>query len=228
MASAPQVSRATGCMRRLDRAGRWIGRHWLALMNLFWGGYVGLALLAPVLMLLGWAGPAKAIYLLYRPACHQRPERSFFLGGPQGSYSAEDLQAAGVDVDPLARAIGNAQTGFKVAMCERDTALYGAVAATGLAYAVFRKRMRRIRLPLWAGLLFVAPMAVDGTLQLLGFYESTWLLRSLTGVLFGIGPVLLAYPLLDESLGDAATPRGSVAARQRPIGGRPTDHGTIG
>ncbi len=203
MVPVPRVSRATGCTRGLDGAGRWIGRHWLALMNLFWGAYVGLALVAPILMLLGWTGPAKAIYLAYRPACHQRPERSFFLGGPQGTYSARELAAMGIDVDPQARAIGSSGAGYKVAVCERDTALYGSVFACGVAYAIFRKGMRRIRIPLWAALLFLAPLAVDGTLQLLGVYESTWLLRSLTGAIFGVGPVLLTYPLLDESLGQS-------------------------
>jgi len=171
-------------------------------MNLFWGAYVLLALAAPVLMLLGWTGPAKVVYWLYRPACHQRPERSFFLGGLQSTYSAQELAGMGIDVDPLVRAIGGPSVGYKVAVCERDTALYGAVFAMGVVYAVFRKGMRRIRIPLWAGLLFAAPLAVDGTLQLLGVYESTWLLRSLTGAVFGVGPVLLAYPLLDESLGE--------------------------
>jgi len=153
-----------------------------------------------VLMQVGWTGPSKVIYLLYRPACHQRPERSFFLGGPQGAYSLEELSAAGVDVDPLARAIGSPSLGWKVAVCERDTALYGAVFVAGVVYGLFRKRLRRLRIPLWAFLLFLFPMAVDGTLQLFGLYESTWLLRASTGALFGIGPVLFAYPLFDESL----------------------------
>ncbi len=196
------MTRGSGCARGLDRGARWLGRHWLAVMNLFWGLYVGLALLAPVLMQVGWTGPGKVIYLLYRPACHQRPERSFFLGGPQGAYSLEELSAAGVDVDPLARAIGSPSLGWKVAVCERDTALYGAVFVAGLVYGLFRKRLRRLRIPLWACLLLLLPMAVDGTLQLFGLYESTWLVRSATGALFGIGPVLFAYPLLDESLAD--------------------------
>jgi hypothetical protein len=53
-----------------------LAKHWLALANLLWGLYVGLPLLAPVLMDAGWTAPAKVIYTLYRPACHQRPERS--------------------------------------------------------------------------------------------------------------------------------------------------------
>jgi uncharacterized membrane protein len=45
-------------------------------------------------------------------------------------------------------------------------------------------------------------MAIDGVLQLFGFYESTWLMRSITGVIFGIGAVLFAYPYVDEGFAD--------------------------
>ena len=73
----------------------------MLLANLFWGLYVGLPLLAPVLMDAGWTTPAKIIYIVYRPLCHQLPERSYFLGGPEHVYSAEELADAGVDDRPL-------------------------------------------------------------------------------------------------------------------------------
>jgi uncharacterized membrane protein len=179
-----------------------LAKHWLALANLLWGLYVGLPLLAPVLMDAGWTAPAKVIYTLYRPACHQRPERSYFYGGPEAIYSIEELEAAGVDTNPFARAIGNEQVGWKVAFCERDVAIYGSIFLTGLVYAVFRKQLssRRMRLRRFA--LFLVPMAIDGTLQLFGIYESTWLMRSLTGAIFGIGAVLFAYPYVDEGFAD--------------------------
>ncbi len=51
-------------------------------------------------------------------------------------------------------------------------------------------------------LLFLIPMGIDGVLQLFGFYESTWLIRTITGVIFGAGPVFFAYPYLDEGFAD--------------------------
>jgi uncharacterized membrane protein len=45
-------------------------------------------------------------------------------------------------------------------------------------------------------------MAIDGILQLFGFYESTWVMRSLTGAIFGIGAVLFAYPYVEEGFAD--------------------------
>jgi uncharacterized membrane protein len=184
--------------------------HWLALFNLFWGLYVGLPLLAPALMNAGLTGPAKVIYTLYRPACHQRPERSYFLGGPQAVYTVEELAAAGVDTDPLARAIGNESLGWKVAFCERDVATYGVLFIGGLAYGLVRKRVRNWRLPFWAFLVFLVPMGIDGSLQLFGLHESNWVLRSITGGLFGLGAVLFAYPYLEEGFRDV---RRSIEAK---------------
>jgi uncharacterized membrane protein len=179
-----------------------VAKHWLALFSLFWGLYVGLPLLAPVLMDAGWTTPAKAIYTIYRPACHQRPERSYFYGGPQAVYSIEELEAAGLDTNPFARAIGNEELGWKVAFCERDVAIYGSIFIMGLVYGVFRKRWgaKRMRLRYFA--LFLVPMAIDGVLQLFGVYESNWLVRSLTGASFGIGAVLFAYPYVEEGFAD--------------------------
>jgi uncharacterized membrane protein len=185
-----------------DKAIFKLAKHWLALANLIWGLYVGLPLLAPVLMDIGWTFPAKAIYTLYRPACHQRPERSYFYGGPSVVYSVEELDAAGVDTDPFARAIGNEQVGWKVAFCERDVAIYGSIFLTGIAYALLRKRLGAKPMRLRYFLLFLVPMAVDGVLQLFGVYESTWVMRTVTGALFGIGAVLFAYPYVEEGFAD--------------------------
>ncbi len=201
-----QPKRVTGRTRDLvllaDKAILQLARHWLALANLFWGLYVALPLLAPLLMVAGWTMPARIIYLIYRPACHQRPERSYFIGGPKIYYSIEELAAAGVDVDPFARAIGNETVGWKVAFCERDVAIYGSIFLGGLIYGLVRRKGAGWRLPFRYYLLFLVPMGVDGTLQLFGLYESTWFLRTITGSIFGLGSVLFAYPYLEEGFAD--------------------------
>jgi len=198
----PVTGRTRDLVIFVDKAIFKLAKHWLLLANLLWGLYVGLPLLAPVLMDAGWTVPAKAIYTIYRPACHQRPERSYFYGGPAAIYSVGELEAAGVDTNPFARALGNEQVGWKVAFCERDVAIYGSIFLTGLVYAVFRKKLsaRRMRLRHFA--LFLVPMAIDGIVQLFGIYESTWLMRSLTGAIFGIGAALFAYPYVDEGFAD--------------------------
>jgi uncharacterized membrane protein len=179
-----------------------LAKHWLLLANVFWGLYVGLPVLAPVLMNAGYETPAAIIYTIYRPACHQRPDRSFFIGGPQAVYSPQELEAAGVEAGPFSRDIGNQALGWKLAFCERDVAIYGTIFLTGLVYGLVRGRMGRWLMPFRYYLIFLVPMGIDGTLQLFGLYESTWWLRGVTGIIFGVGSVFFAYPYLQDGFRD--------------------------
>lgn len=204
MATTPQpvAGRSRGLATFIDKAVYNLAKHWLALANLFWAVYVGLPLLAPVLMDAGWTTPAKVIYLVYRPACHQLPERSYFLGGEQHVYSAEELSDAGVEIQPFSRDIGNEAVGWKMAFCQRDVAIYGSILLTGLVYALIRRWLGNWKMRFRYFLIFLVPMAVDGLLQLVGVHQSTWVLRTITGAIFGIGAVLFAYPYLEEGFGD--------------------------
>ena len=74
-----------------DRLVFWLSKHWLSVFNTFILLYVGLPVLAPVLMFLGAGWPATIIYTIYRPLCHQLPQRSFFLFGPQLTYRVVEL-----------------------------------------------------------------------------------------------------------------------------------------
>jgi uncharacterized membrane protein len=198
----PVTGRTRDLVILIDKAIFQLAKHWLACINLATGLYAGLPLLAPLLMIAGWTAPAKAIYFLYRVACHQRPERSYFFGGPQIIYTPDQLAVAGVDLNPLARDIGNQAVGWKVAFCERDVAIYGIIFLAGLLFAVLRRWRGRWLMPLRYYILFIVPMAVDGTLQLLGLYESNWISRSITGAIFGLGSVLFTYPYLEDAFAD--------------------------
>ena len=211
-ASQPVTGRTRDLVIAADKMIFKLAVHWLALINLFWGLYVGLPFLAPIFMNAGYELPAKVIYTLYRPACHQRPERSYFVGGSDFVYSTEELASAGIDLDPFARDIGNEQVGWKVAFCERDVAIYGAIFLAGLSYGLIRKRLAGWRMSFRYFLLFLIPMGLDGVLQLFGFYESTWVRRSITGAIFGVGAVLFAYPYLEEGFADV---RRNVSAKLR-------------
>ena len=201
-ARQPVTGRTRDAVIWVDKGIFKLAKHWLALFNLIAGLYVGLPLLAPILMEAGWTVPAKAIYLIYRPACHQRPERSYFFGGPQIFYTPTQLAAAGVNLDPLARDIGNPLVGWKVAFCERDVAIYGTIFLSGLLYTAWRRRRGRWLMRFRYYIPFLLPMAIDGTLQLFGVHQSNWFWRSVTGSLFGFGSVLFAYPYLDEAFVD--------------------------
>jgi uncharacterized membrane protein len=189
----------------LDRQIYRMARHWLAAFNLLIGVYLALPILAPLFMVSGAPQLGRLIYLAYRPACHQLPERSIFLFGPEFSYTLDELWALDV-VDPAddiyarQRFLGALQVGYKVALCQRDLALYGGLFVGGLLYAPFRRRLRP--LPLLAYLLCLVPMAIDGGSQLIGLRESTPLLRLLTGGLLGLASVWMLYPRLQEAFED--------------------------
>lgn len=183
-----------------------IARHWLAIFNLAWGIYLFLPFLAPVLMNAGLMAPARVIYAVYSIMCHQLPDHSYFLFGPELAPNELALEAGGMaaGLGPLVQRqfIGNEVLGFKVAICQRDVAIYGAVLAAGLLFALVRRRLPALSLRWY--LLLLVPMALDGGTQLFGWRESTWLLRTLTGALFGVASVWLAYPYIDEAMQDVA------------------------
>jgi uncharacterized membrane protein len=202
-------SQVTGQFRdfviALDRLIFQFAKHWLLVFNFFLGLYVGLPVLAPALMVSGAEGPARLIYTVYKPMCHQLPWRSFFLFGVQPYYSRDALISQ-VGEEPLsdlwtARSFyGTPDLGYKLALCERDVAIYGMMLLAGMFFGLVRKRLKP--LPWLVFLLFLLPMATDGGLQFIGLYESTPLLRAITGGLFGAGAIWLAYPYIELGMKD--------------------------
>lgn len=199
MASPPQRRPVTGWQRslviRMDHFIYQLSRHWLAVFNSAVAIYVLLPITAPVMMAGGLTGPARAIYFLYSPMCHQMASRSFFLFGEQAAYPRElagtnltPLEAymseipefAGVDpanwVDftfAARRFIGNEQLGYKMALCERDISIYGFVLIGGLLYGLLRRRYKIKPLPLLAFILIgMGPIGLDGFSQLFGYWST--------------------------------------------------------
>ncbi len=189
----------------IERVADGIVKHWLAALNIIFLLYVGLPLLAPVLMQVGAETPARVIYAIYRPACHQLPERSFFLFGASPVYGRAQLPASGPAASDnlLVRRtyIGDAQHGYKVAICQRDVAIYGSMFLMGLLFALMRGSLPKLRAR-WL-LLFALPMFIDGTTQLVGLRSSTWALRLITGTIFGVGLVWFIYPHIEETVRNA-------------------------
>jgi uncharacterized membrane protein len=219
-AAAPAVDREQGL--RLNRGLLAFARRWLAAFNLLVFSYVALPFVAPVLMQAGAVRPAGWIYTLYSPFCHQLAFRSWFLFGEQLAYPRElagtglqtYAQATGLNEQDYASARafrGNEQVGFKVALCERDVAIYGGILLAGLAFGLVRRRAKPLPIGLWL-LLGVLPIALDGGSQLLSIFpfyplpprESTPLLRTLTGGLFGVMNVWMAYTYVESSMRETA------------------------
>jgi len=216
-----------------------LAQHWLLLTNVVLGVYVGLPWLAPVFMQLGLPAAANLIYLIYSTQCHQLPQRSYFLFGPQTMYPLATIQAAWRVTDNpliLRQFIGNAEMGWKVAWSDRMVSMYTSIFVGGLLYALLRKRLHPVGVLGFT--LLILPLVLDGGTHFLsdlaglghGFRDTNawlatltqnafpptfyagdtfgsfnWWLRFITGMLFGLGIVWVAYPCLEATLGKSAS-----------------------
>jgi uncharacterized membrane protein len=218
----------TQSINRADKISYWISKHYLAILNVFLVLYVGLPFLAPVFKKVSLNAPAQVIYTIYSPLCHQWAFRSFFLFGEQAYYPHSAAKMSGVltfeqvsgisDItDPSrlqARQFqGNPVLGYKVAFCERDVAIWGAMALFGLVYAITKRKLPKLHWIIWV-LVGMVPIGLDGFSQLfsqipnsfiqsiLPYRESTPFLRVLTGFLFGVMTAWFMFPLIEESMSD--------------------------
>ncbi|HUF39380.1 MAG TPA: DUF2085 domain-containing protein [Anaerolineales bacterium] len=176
-----------------DRFVLWFSRRWLLVFSLSYGLFVGLPFLAPVFMQIGWDAPGRAVYFFYTFLCHQLPQRSFFLFGPQGMYDLLTIQAAWDNtLNPLVlrQFVGNPEMGWKVAWSDRMVSMYGSILVFGWLWYPLRKRLKA--LPLWGFVLLSLPIFLDGSTHFLsdmagigrGFRDSNAWLAVLTGDAF--------------------------------------------
>ena len=209
-------------MTKSDRFSRWFSNHYMVLLNGFVFLYVFLAMLAPSLMKIGWEGPAKVIYRVYSPLCHQLAYRSFFMFGEQAYYPRQLADMPGVvtfgeatgldenDVNAARAFLGNHTMGYKIALCQRDIAIYGMILIFGLIFSISGRKIKPLPWYLWV-LIGLGPIGLDGFSQLLsqtgwGIFawiplrESTPFFRVITGASFGLSTAWFGYPYLEESV----------------------------
>jgi uncharacterized membrane protein len=216
-----------------DRFSYWMSCHYLAFFNILISIYLGLSFLAPVLQKIGAKSPANILYTGYSFVCHQLAYRSWFLFGEQIAYptAAAGVKGwntyetmTGLDPDTStglwdARSFrGNEIMGYKVALCERDVAIYTAMLLFGLIFAILRTRFPHFPpIPWYVWVLFgIMPIGIDGGTQLLSqffpqvhrfipYRESTPILRTVTGALFGFFTAWFGYPYVEESMSETRT-----------------------
>ncbi len=230
-----------------------LSRNWLRLVLIINALYIGLPFAAPTLMHFGATAPANLIYTMYSPLCHQFAFRSWFLFGEQTAYPRQQANTPGfqpyesysadlnagkslteiVQLSQWTRELldlsrgftGNPHMGYKVALCERDVAIYGALLIGGLLFAIPYVRQRLRPVPLWLYVLLgVLPIGIDGFSQYLSeppfslwpMRETTPWFRTLTGALFGLMNAWLAYPYLEDSMRQTMSQIGEKFARRAP------------
>jgi len=151
-------------------------------------------------------------YQILSATCHQKISRSLCIFSDYGI--GDCTSQSGVFIDSRAdrlqtSVIVDGKTGYKMPVCARDFGLYGAILLVALAYPLIRK-LDDTRVPpvIWL-ILAIVPLAIDGSVQMLSdlgwvpfAYESTNLIRVLTGVIAGGAASMYAIPLLMNMFGD--------------------------
>ncbi len=210
----------------IDEVSLWLSKGYIWLMIFFLSLYVGLPFLAPYLLKIGAPLPANIIYTMYKPLCHQLAFRSWFIFGEQPYYPREAAGLEGVltyeeisdqpviNLREAQKFKGNDFTGYKVALCQRDVAIYASMLLFGIIFVISGRRIKSIKWYIWVAIAII-PIGVDGFSQMPGLAsnlpawlpirESNPLLRSITGSLFGFFTAWYLFPLIEESMKETRT-----------------------
>jgi uncharacterized membrane protein len=198
-----------------------ITRHYMALINLSLFLLIAFSFIPPVLMKAGLKEPAHVIYSVYRLFCHELGFRSYFLFGKQAIYPRELAGIIGlITYEEISQNItenandfaGSDIWGYKIALCQRDLAMYGAALLYGLTFVFKKKSFKPIHF--WILILATIPILVDGLSQLPGLMPDlapTWLpiresnpiLRTLTGAIFGFALTAFLFPYFEINMQNA-------------------------
>lgn len=129
---------------------------------------VALIFVAPLAAAAGHAGLAGAIYRAFALACHQLPDRSYFIDD------------------------------HKLAVCSRCTGLYAGFAVTLLVYPLVRSLRTTTTPRLLFLVLAAIPLGIDFGLTFFGIWENTHTTRLLTGALLGCVTVFYVMPGISD------------------------------
>ncbi|GAB4110199.1 MAG: hypothetical protein Fur005_15050 [Roseiflexaceae bacterium] len=167
--------------QRVEQAVRWGLQHWLLFANALVFTYAIGPWLSPLAYASGMPTLGRILFLIYRPFCHQIPERSFFIYG------------------------------YQVAYCHRETAMYTVLFALGLLFALVRNQLPVISLRIGGLLLLPILLdggthMIDDLLKI-GFRGGgdepgslNFWMRMITGSLFAVAVVLTIYPRMERDL----------------------------
>jgi uncharacterized membrane protein len=121
-------------------------------------------------------GLRSTAYSFFGYFCHQIPSRS---------------------ISPSDLTLGTIHNFYEFPVCARDLAFYSFLMVGALAFPIFRKINSKEVPNIWFLIFSIIPMAIDGGTQLLGWRESTNLLRFLTGALAGFVCAYYLIPLVN-------------------------------
>jgi len=144
----------------------------------------------------GGNSSADGIYWFYGLTCHQQASRSICYFPDSGISDCSDVpahyRAYAVEKEGI--------TGYPFPVCARDVGIYFAALLSGILLLLLKKTdVNVVPNPAWF-IIALIPIGLDGGTQLLGWRESTNLLRLLTGGIAGFAFSFYCVPLLNRAL----------------------------
>ena len=138
---------------------------------------------------------ANGLYWFYGLTCHQQASRSICYFPDGGISDCSDVpahyRAYEVQKDGM--------VGYPFPVCARDVGIYAAALLSGILLFFLKKTdVDAVPNPLWFVIALI-PIGLDGGTQLLGWRESTNLLRLLTGAIAGFAFSFYVVPLLNRA-----------------------------
>lgn len=154
------------------------------------------------------------------------------------TYSLDEILQWGADPGNLRAFVGNAQMGYKMAYAHRLTAIHTSMLMAGLFFTLVRRRLKPLPWQWYLLLIAPMALdglahivndvtglgfrdtnawlaALTGGVFGSAFYQGdtlgsfNWLMRTVTGALFGLATVWLTYPLLELGMKGAREQRES-------------------
>ncbi|MEM4295469.1 MAG: DUF2085 domain-containing protein [Candidatus Anstonellales archaeon] len=177
------------------------------------------AFLTPFFAFYGYKGIASFFYNAFALTCHQYPYRSLALFPLDNSinncitkeglpvftmytkifakdyngpfyFNRSEIGLIRAEIcTKIKEETGDILIGYKFPVCARDLGIFMGMALTTLAFRRGGENKDEIRMAYI--ILLIIPLAIDGSGQFLGFWESTNDIRIITGLLFGAGITLL-------------------------------------
>jgi len=180
---------------------------------------VGAIIATPLLAL---SDGSDASYKVFSYTCHQMLSRSLCIFNNNSNYWISDCTPSGAYVGGVldrteTKVKSDGAVGYKMPVCARDFGLYLSMLFAALIYPIVRKLDETELYPAIFLVLAIAPLAIDGGLQLLTEidqpllghnlvpfeYESTNAMRLVTGALAGFAASFYAIPVLINIFGES-------------------------
>jgi len=152
-------------------------------------------IIATPLLLAGGSPVAQPMYYGFSYTCHQLNSRSICYY-PSGSSAISDCtESPELSPEKTNIVIVNGKAGYKIPVCARDIGIYFAMLLGGIALPFVRKIEGEEIPNKWILVAALIPIAIDGTGQLLGFWESTNSIRLWTGAIAGFALPFYIVPM---------------------------------